>query len=328
MARTKIDLITGILGSGKTTFLRHYAQHFLSRGQRIAILENDFGAVNADMVMLQDLKSDRCALEMITGGGDPDCHKRRFKTQLISLSMRHFDRVIMEPSGIFDMDEFFDTLHESPLDCWYEIGSVLTVLDAGMPEMLSAQAEYLLASEAACSGLLLLSKLSFLQGESPEQAGIRVLAHVNRALTAISCDRQFTDNDLLIRDWDALNDSDFQRCEHAGFRSAGYVKHYSTEDIQSGVHYFMHLALPREQIAAVIAEIFGDPACGEIFRIKGSLPDGQGGWLRINAARERTEILPVGNGQAVLIAIGDHICREAIDRHLSAYNTDPDYVSI
>ena len=68
---TKIDLITGILGSGKTTFLRRYAKYLLAQGQRIAILENDFGAVNVDMMMLQDLMGDQCVLEMISGGCDP-----------------------------------------------------------------------------------------------------------------------------------------------------------------------------------------------------------------------------------------------------------------
>ena len=82
-----IDLLTGILGSGKTTFLREYARHWISRGEHIAILENDFGAVNVDVMMLQDLKCDTCEIAMITGGGDPDCHRRRFKTQLINLQM-------------------------------------------------------------------------------------------------------------------------------------------------------------------------------------------------------------------------------------------------
>ena len=40
---TKIDLITGILGSGKTTFLLKYARHLIDSGENIAILENDFG---------------------------------------------------------------------------------------------------------------------------------------------------------------------------------------------------------------------------------------------------------------------------------------------
>ena len=51
----KIDLITGFLGSGKTTFLKQYAQYLLRQGQNIGILENDFGAVNVDMMLLQDL---------------------------------------------------------------------------------------------------------------------------------------------------------------------------------------------------------------------------------------------------------------------------------
>ena len=70
---TKIDLITGILGSGKTTFIHEYASHLIQQGQRIAILENDFGAVNVDMVMLQDLKCENCQLEMIAGGGGNYC---------------------------------------------------------------------------------------------------------------------------------------------------------------------------------------------------------------------------------------------------------------
>ena len=60
---TTIDLITGILGAGKTTFIRKYAANLLAQGKKIAILENDFGAVNVDRMMLQDLQSDRCKVE-------------------------------------------------------------------------------------------------------------------------------------------------------------------------------------------------------------------------------------------------------------------------
>jgi len=111
----KIDLITGFLGSGKTTFLKQYAKYLMAQGKNIGILENDFGAVNVDMMLLQDLQSDNCELEMVAGACDKDCHQRRFKTKLISMGMRQFDRILVEPSGIFDVDEFFDILHEEPL---------------------------------------------------------------------------------------------------------------------------------------------------------------------------------------------------------------------
>ncbi len=50
----KVDLITGFLGSGKTTFIKKYAAWLMSQGQNIGILENDFGAVNVDMMLLHD----------------------------------------------------------------------------------------------------------------------------------------------------------------------------------------------------------------------------------------------------------------------------------
>ena len=63
----KIDLITGFLGSGKTTFIKKYAKYLMAQGMNIGILENDFGAVNVDMMLLKDLEGDQCELEMVAG---------------------------------------------------------------------------------------------------------------------------------------------------------------------------------------------------------------------------------------------------------------------
>ena len=132
----KIDLITGFLGSGKTTFIKKYAKYLIDSGANIGILENDYGAVNVDMMLLQDLMGEQCELEMISGGCDKDCHRRRFKTKLIAMGMSGYDRVLVEPSGIYDVDEFFDALHEEPLDRWYEIGNVFAIVDAKLPQEL------------------------------------------------------------------------------------------------------------------------------------------------------------------------------------------------
>ena len=61
----KVDLITGFLGSGKTTFIKKYAKYLMDTGENICILENDFGAVNVDMMLLQGLMGDKCELEMV-----------------------------------------------------------------------------------------------------------------------------------------------------------------------------------------------------------------------------------------------------------------------
>ena len=91
----KIDLITGFLGAGKTTFIKKYASYLMKQGKKIGILENDFGAINVDMLLLQDLEGDNCTLEMIAGGCDADCHRRRFKTKLIAMALE----VSFKPAG-------------------------------------------------------------------------------------------------------------------------------------------------------------------------------------------------------------------------------------
>lgn len=325
---TKIDLITGILGSGKTTFIKKYAAFLIEKGERIAILENDFGAVNVDMLMLQDLKCENCTIEMIMGGGDHDCHRRRFKTQLISLGMQNYDRVIVEPSGIFDMDEFFDLLYESPLDRWFTVGSVIGITDAEMEDELSEQMEYLLASESACCGKLLLSKAEGMSQSELEEAAARILAHIDRSMKAIKCDRTLTRKDLIAVNSDALTGEVLETLENCGYVGARYIKKFSPDDIKSSVHYFMNIDIPRDKVEDVINRVMADDSCGRIYRIKGSLPDGNGEWIKVNATAEKTEISPVKEGQAVLIVIGDDIDKERIDFFFKEYNINGEYVSI
>ena len=115
----KIDLITGFLGSGKTTFIKKYAKYLIDSGANIGILENDYGAVNVDMMLLKDLEGENCELEMIAGGCDAECHRRRFRTKLIAMGMCGYDRVIVEPSVCYDVNTVFDVLRAIPIDRWY-----------------------------------------------------------------------------------------------------------------------------------------------------------------------------------------------------------------
>ena len=48
----QVDLITGFLGAGKPTFLRRYAAYLVAQGHNDCILENDFGAVNVDAMLV------------------------------------------------------------------------------------------------------------------------------------------------------------------------------------------------------------------------------------------------------------------------------------
>lgn len=75
------------------------------------------------------------------------------------MGMLGYDRILIEPSGIFDVDEFFDVLYEEPLSNWYEIGNVIAIVDAKLDNDLSKESDFLLASQIANAGCVLLSRV-------------------------------------------------------------------------------------------------------------------------------------------------------------------------
>ena len=297
----KVDLITGFLGSGKTTFIKKYARYLMDQGYNIGILENDFGAVNVDMMLLRELEGEQCELEMVAGGCDKDCHRRRFKTKLIAMGMCGYDRVLIEPSGIFDMDEFFDALHEEPLDRWYQIGNVIAVVDAGLDEKMSEEADYILASEVADAGCIVLSKTQ----EASEKYIENTVKHLNRALEAVHCKRKFGEDEIIRKDWEQFETEDFERILNSGYIAEDYEKMSLDEKEVFKSLYFMDLEISGEELRDAAQKIMQDPACGSVFRIKGFTQEPDGSWTELNATHHEITQCPIAEGQKVIIVIGE-----------------------
>lgn len=305
----KIDLITGFLGSGKTTFIKKYAEYLVNKGYKIGILENDFGAVNVDLMFLQQLQGDNCELETVAGACDADCHKRRFKTKLIAMGMSGYDRVIVEPSGIFDTDEFFDTLREEPLDKWYEIGGVVAIADAESDTELSGQSEYILASQLANAGKIIVSKSHLV----PENKLENMLSYLK--LTAEKfCGRRI-EGELLVKDWNQLSDSDFEEISKCGYKKADFVKRFSDKNNYSSI-YYMNTGMTINAVKDISKKVFADSRCGNVFRIKGFIKENDE-WYEFNSTASSTSASQVKEGQEIIIVIGENLNRSLINNYFS-----------
>lgn len=304
----KIDLITGFLGSGKTTFIKKYAEYLMKQGQNIGILENDFGAVNVDMLLLQELQGENCELEMISGGCDSETHRRRFKTKLISMGMCGYDRVIVEPSGIYDVDEFFDVLRDEPLDRWYEIGNVFSVVNAKLEQNLSEQAEFLLASETANAGRVILSRSQ----EASEEEKKETIEHLNWAMKVYGCSRRLETTEIIDKCWENFTEEDFQKILNSGYRTESYRKPEFDEKQGFQSLYYMNLKMSEEEIMTAVKAALKDEKCGSVFRIKGFMQTGRNQWIELNATRNETVMHPIREGQEVLIVIGERLEEEGL----------------
>lgn len=305
---TRIDLITGFLGSGKTTFLKKYVKYLISKGERICILENDYGAINVDMMLLQEFNN-ICDMEMVAGGCDFDCHKRRFKTKLIAMGMKGYDRVIIEPSGIFDTDEFFDTLYEEPLDSWYEIGSVISILDPAVKNNISAESEYVLINQISSSGKIIISKTDEYNDNEIDDT----INYLNCLMTKYNM--HLDKNIILRKHYDDYTEEDYEAIKRASYRSEAHEKMNIMEVNKYSSIYFMNTGFKLDELKAKANILFNDQSFGNIMRIKGFLKDNDK-WLEFNMTKEILNVNELSNGQDVVIIIGEGISEAKIKEFL------------
>lgn len=345
----KVDLITGFLGSGKTTFIKQYVNYLISKGENIGIIENDYGAVNVDMLLLEDAIGDDADLEMVAGGCDYDCHRRRFKTKLIALGMLGYDRVLIEPSGIYDVDEFFDVLNEDPLNRWYEIGNVITVIDSKLENELSNESNYLLCSQVSRSGKILLSHSDLASTQDIENTK----AHLKAALLQFKGNRELVDSDFIEANLNELDSSVLERLTNCGYNNFDHEKLRIDDNNSYNSVYLLNHGLSIDSIKKLIDELYRDEKCGKVFRVKGfTKADGAGAansgastggttssanpasaansdasaydtisstWYQINATGENTEVAKINVGQDVLIIIGESLDEKYINEMIENY---------
>lgn len=130
-AKIPMCLVTGFLGCGKTTFLKHLIQE--NRDHRYVYLINDFSVLDVDARLLQELGD---GVISVPGGSIfCKCLVSEFVTQLKRISTladeTPIDGVIIEASGMADPRVIGSMLKETQLDAEYELCTVLSVVEPG-----------------------------------------------------------------------------------------------------------------------------------------------------------------------------------------------------
>jgi len=127
-----VTILTGFLGSGKTTLLNRILRE--DHGQRIAVIENEFGEVGIDNAIIE--QADEQIVEMNNGcicctvRGDlirilGDLKDKRDKGAL------KFDRVVIETTGMADPGPVAQTFFtDDEIGNYYLLDSIITIVDA------------------------------------------------------------------------------------------------------------------------------------------------------------------------------------------------------
>jgi G3E family GTPase len=120
-----VHIVSGFLGAGKTTVIR--AQLEARRGERLAIIVNDFGEAGLDEQALGEGEPFR--ITNIPGGCVCCTAPEGFVGALGAVLDARPDRVIIEPTGLARPQDLIDTIRRSPRRDEVELAPVVVVVD-------------------------------------------------------------------------------------------------------------------------------------------------------------------------------------------------------
>ena len=153
-----MTIITGFLGSGKTTLLNRilHAEH----GLRVAVLVNDFGAINIDTQLVVGMEEDTISL----ANGCICCTIRDdFLKATLDLLRRPQppEYIVVETSGVSDPLEVALTFRSTRR---VRIDSILTVVDAEQTLGLDRRHEALSVHQIGMADIVILNKIDLVDG--------------------------------------------------------------------------------------------------------------------------------------------------------------------
>ena len=184
-------------------------------------------------------------------------------------------------------------------------------MDAKTDGNFSPEEDFFLASQTACAGIVLLSKV---QTAAPEDID-RTVRHLLRAQQAIGA-RQTAEDGLLIKNWDDLTPSDFAALMNCGCHTPDYVKTIAGAGTAFQSLSFLDLPLEGSALLEKTARLFSDPLYGRILRVKGFYRDGET-WYQMNATAQATHIEEVPETRGAIIVIGSALNENEISRLLT-----------
>ncbi|HOF38981.1 MAG TPA: CobW family GTP-binding protein [Candidatus Hydrogenedentes bacterium] len=185
-----LSLITGFLGSGKTTYLRRLIEQY--RGRRLVFLVNEFSPLDVDGPLLQDASGDVVSLP----GGSIfcTCLVSQFVSTLKGIPERFggdtpVEGVIIEASGIANPNVAVRMLRETGLDAQYALRSIVSIVDPGtFPVLLETLPN--LAAQIEASSTIIVNKVDLFDEKAVEavEEQIRRLNSGARVVRSTYCD--------------------------------------------------------------------------------------------------------------------------------------------
>ncbi len=171
---TKIDIFSGFLGAGKTTLIKKLIQEVYA-GQKIVLIENEFGEIGIDGGFLQEAgiqiteMNSGCICCSLVGDFGEALKK--------VMAEYHPDRILIEPSGVGKLSDVAQAVERAETD-EMEIGCMVAVADATKCKLYMKNFGEFYNNQIENAGTIILSRTSHMK-EDKLQTAVAMLREKN-----------------------------------------------------------------------------------------------------------------------------------------------------
>ena len=184
---TKIDIYSGFLGAGKTTLIKKMIQESYA-GQKLVLIENEFGEIGIDGGFLQDAGIN--ITEMNSGCICCSLVGDFGKALEQVIEQYHPDRILIEPSGVGKLSDVIGAVNKVMSD-EVQLGYTVAVADAGKVKVYSKNFGEFYNNQIETASTIILSRTDSIP-QAKLDAAVAILREHNAAAT------------IVTTPWDAL----------------------------------------------------------------------------------------------------------------------------
>ena len=182
MSATKIDIISGFLGAGKTTLIKKLLKDAF-QGEQVVLIENEFGEIGIDGgflkeagIEIREMNSGCICCSLV---GDFGASLKEV------VSKYHPDRILIEPSGVGKLSDVIKAVQGVQEEVGLVLNSYTTVVDAKKCKMYMRNFGEFFNNQVEYAGAIIMSRTDIVD-EAKAQAAMELLRGINSKAAIIT----------------------------------------------------------------------------------------------------------------------------------------------
>ncbi len=308
---TKIDIISGFLGAGKTTLIKKLLKEAYA-DEQVVLIENEFGEIGIDGgflkeagIQIREMNSGCICCSLV---GD-------FGTSLKEVVDKyHPDRILIEPSGVGKLSDVIKAVQGVQGDVDIVLNSYTTVVDAKKCKMYMRNFGEFFNNQVEYAGAIIMSRTDIIDEKKAQQA-MELLRGINAKAAIITTPIEKLDGKKILEVMEkpvSLEEelmSEEEVCPECGHVHEHGEHHHHDHDHECGCghdhhdHHHHHAdevftswgretikKYTREGLEKMLEALSASEDYGIILRAKGMLPAEDGTWIYFDMVPEETEI--------------------------------------